>query len=207
MQTRKPNAKGWLRRNRTAFSHTASKSEIIGRRAFLSRAVGFLAALFLSPVVVRAAKSYAAALPEDPWLTLAVVQEHLFPPETDSPGAKEIKAIEYLRNVIADPAIDPDEKEFIMKGVKWLDDLALERHKAVFVRLPQLQQSTLLQQITKTTSGKNWISKLLSYLFEALLSDPVYGGNPHGIGWKWLGHQPGYPRPPMNKRYYDLLKL
>ena len=30
---------------------------------------------------------------------------------------------------------------------------------------------------------------------EALLTDPAYGGNPDGIGWRWLGHTPGYPRP------------
>jgi gluconate 2-dehydrogenase gamma chain len=27
----------------------------------------------------------------------------------------------------------------------------------------------------------------------------VYGGNPDGIGWRWLGHVPGYPRPPADK--------
>ena len=39
------------------------------------------------------------------------------------------------------------------------------------------------------------------YIFEALLSDPVYGGNPEGIGWRWLGHRPGFPRPNQRNRY------
>lgn len=207
MRTKKSRVKCWWRRNRSTFPHRVSKSEIIGRRAFLARAAGFLATLLLSPVVVRAAKNYSSLMPKDPWMTLSIVQEQLFPSETDSPGAKEINAIEYLRNVLADPVIDRGEKEFILNGVKWLNDFALERHKAVFARLSLSQRATLLQEITKTTAGRNWISKLLSYLFEALLSDPVYGGNPNGIGWKWLGHRPGYPRPPMDKRYYDLLKL
>jgi len=32
----------------------------------------------------------------------------------------------------------------------------------------------------------------------------VYGGNPDGIGWKWLEHQPGYPTPPADKSWYKL---
>jgi gluconate 2-dehydrogenase gamma chain len=40
---------------------------------------------------------------------------------------------------------------------------------------------------------------------EALLTDPAYGGNPGGIGWRWLQHVPGYPRPPMDKIYPELL--
>jgi len=47
---------------------------------------------------------------------------------------------------------------------------------------------------------------LLTYLLEALLADPVYAGNPNGIGWKWLQHQPGFPRPTKNKKYFKLDK-
>jgi gluconate 2-dehydrogenase gamma chain len=54
------------------------------------------------------------------------------------------------------------------------------------------------------TNGKQWISTILRYILEALLTDPIYGGNPNAIGWKWLDHQPGFPRPPANKRYYLL---
>ena len=50
----------------------------------------------------------------------------------------------------------------------------------------------------------NWLSLLLTYLLEALLADPVYGGNPGGIGWQWLAHQPGFPTPPADKTWYKL---
>ena len=36
--------------------------------------------------------------------------------------------------------------------------------------------------------------------------DPVYGGNPDGIGWKWLMHPPGFPRPPKGKTYHAFLE-
>ncbi|MDR4507911.1 MAG: gluconate 2-dehydrogenase subunit 3 family protein [Candidatus Brocadiaceae bacterium] len=207
MSIKKYNIKCRRQGKRDVFLRGKHGSGSIGRRTFLSGAVGFIATLLLSPVVARTVKSHASALTEDPWQTLSIVQDHLFPSEANSPGAKEINAISYLRNMLADPVTDTDEKEFILNGVKWLNELAVERHEAVFMDLTLLQQSALLQQISKTTAGRNWISKLLSYLLEALLSDPVYGGNPDGVGWKWLEHRPGYPRPPMNKRYYDLLKI
>ena len=207
MRIKKHNAKYRWRRKREVFPRSKPGSESIGRRTFLSGAAGFIATLLLSPVIARTVKSHASALTKDPWQTLSVVQDHLFPSEADAPGAKDINAISYLRNMLADPVTDNDEKAFILNGVRWLNELAIERREAVFADLPHLQQSTLLQQITKTKEGRNWVSKLLSYLLEALLSDPVYGGNPDGIGWKWLEHRPGYPRPPMNKRYYDLLKI
>ncbi len=178
----------------------------INRRTFLLRVVGFLATLFFPSVSARAAKNHSSIEREEPWLTIDVVHNHLFPSETDSPGAKEINALAYLRNVIGNPMIDQEEKEFIVNGVKWLNDLSLEQHKAVFAQLSYSQRTDILHQITKSKSGRRWVSKLLSYIFEALLSDPVYGGNPDGIGWKWLNHHPGFPRPPKHKRYWNLRK-
>lgn len=181
-------------------------SRFINRRTFLSRTAGFLATLFFSPVIVRAAKEHTSIQLKDPWATIDVVQDHLFPSETDSPGAKEINAITYLRNVISSPSIDQEEKEFILNGVKWLNDLSLEMHETVFTQLSYSQRTDMLHQITKSKAGRKWISKLISYIFEALLGDPVYGGNPDGIGWKWLDHHPGFPRPPKHKRYWKLRK-
>ena len=179
----------------------------INRRTFLLRVAGFITTFFLPPFIARAAKDRPAIQLKDPWLTIDVVQDHLFPSETDSPGAKEINAITYLRNVIASPAIGLEEKEFILNGVKWLNDLSLEKYEAVFTQLTYSQRTDMLHKITQSKAGRRWISKLLSYIFEALLGDPVYGGNPDGIGWKWLNHHPGFPRPPKHKRYWELRKI
>ena len=61
-----------------------------------------------------------------------------------------------------------------------------------------------LRELEKTGAGRSWITELLHYLFEALLTDPVYGGNPGGIGWKWLDHTPGFRRPSKDKRFFLL---
>ena len=63
------------------------------------------------------------------------------------------------------------------------------------------KQNEILVKIEKSSFGESWLSLILYYLIEALLLDPVYGGNPNGIGWKWLEHQPGFPRPNLNQTY------
>ena len=63
----------------------------------------------------------------------------------------------------------------------------------------------MLRRIAASPAGENWLSTLILYLMEALLTDPAYGGNPGGIGWRWLRHTPGYPRPTPDKTYPRLL--
>jgi gluconate 2-dehydrogenase gamma chain len=183
----------------------------ISRREFLHRLalLGSLAACYPAATLAqRRAGVELEPLPawrnEDPWKTLAEVQEHLFPASAETPGAGDIQALVYLRNTIENPAADGEDREFVFNGVGWLNDLAEETFQQNFVALGEQQRETLLRQIEQSRAGSNWLSLLLTYLLEALLADPVYGGNPNGIGWEWLEHQPGYPRPPADKTWYRL---
>jgi gluconate 2-dehydrogenase gamma chain len=182
-----------------------SRRELLRRLAML----GSLAACYpLATLAERRTGVESEAPPvwrnEDPWKTLAAVQEHLFPAAADTPGAGDIQALVYLRNTIENPAADGDDREFVFNGVGWLNDLAQETLQQNFVALDEQQRETLLRQIEQSRAGRNWLSLLLTYLLEALLADPVYGGNPDGIGWEWLEHQPGFPRPPEDKTWYRL---
>lgn len=165
------------------------------RRAFLIAGASGLGALF--------AVSHAAAIPgvANPWPVLAAVQDHLFPSELEAPGAREIRALAYLQGVLADPAGDRAEQGFILKGVDWLEGLCRQRHRASFLDLDALRREQVLREVAGTEKGENWLETLLLYLCEALLADPVYGGNADGVGWAWLRHQPGYPRPTPDKRH------
>lgn len=146
----------------------------------------------------------ATWLQTDPWKTIAAVQEHLFPAGDDVPGAGDIRAAHYLHATIENPSADGEDREFIINGAGWLNDLGNERYQKVFIDLDEQQREVLLRDIEDSRAGRNWLSLLLTYLMEALLADPVYGGNPGGIGWKWLQHQPGYPTPPEDKAWYRL---
>jgi len=189
-----------------------SDKTTITRRTFLHRLVllGTLAATFPAEMLAQrrtqpvATGSADAWLSKEPWQTLAAVQQHLFPATAEAPGAADIRAIHYLHKTLENPAADGDDKIFLTRGVGWLNEQTQKSYRQPFVALDETQRETVLRDIEQSRAGRNWLSSLLTYLLEALLADPVYGGNPQGIGWKWLEHQPGFPRPPDDKRWYQL---
>jgi len=189
-----------------------SKFSGISRRQFIQTIAVFSASW---PIAGMASvKSFGASHIEtyknlsDPWLTLASVQEHLFPAgdSTDqpSPGAKDIAALRFLRNMLDAPDTESEEKSFILNGVNWLNDLSLKNYQSKFINLNTENKETALRQIETSNAGNRWLSLIMSYLIEALLSDPVYGGNKDQQGWKWLEHIPGYPTPSVDKVYFKL---
>ncbi len=193
---------------------TTDHKEAISRRTFLNRlallgslAAGYPAALMAQKRSGTDPESLPVWAGENPWKTLVEVQQHLFPASADTPGASDFQAIVYLRNTLENPAADGEDKEFIFNGVGWLNDLAQSRTQQAFVALDEAQRELLLREIEQSQAGRNWLSLLLTYLLEALLSEPVYGGNPNGIGWKWLEHQPGFPTPPEARTWHKLTAL
>ena len=140
------------------------------------------------------------------WQSIAQVQEVLFPAAKDIPGAGDIGASIYLHKAIENPNADGDDKEFIFLGVGWLDELTQQRYKKLFIKLTLEQQEKIITETVQTRAGRKWVSLLLTYILEALLAEPVYGGNRNGIGWQWLEHQPGYPTPSADKTWDQLLQ-
>jgi gluconate 2-dehydrogenase gamma chain len=193
--------------NQAAFDET-----VISRRTFIKRLtlLASLAAAYPASLLaqhraqMKSAVTPAPWLADDPWKTLAAVQQHLFPAADDVPGAADIGAIHYLHNSLENPDADGEDRSFIFNGVGWLNDLTQENYQRPFVALNDSRREELLRQIEQSRAGRNWLSLLLTYLLEALLADPVYGGNPKGIGWDWLEHQPGYPTPPADKVWYRI---
>jgi gluconate 2-dehydrogenase gamma chain len=140
------------------------------------------------------------------WSTIGAVQDHLLPSEPDSPGARDLNATAYLDRTLADPKFDPDIRGFILKGIGWLDEIAREQQGLAFHQVETAGREDLLRRIAGKGAGERWLSTLITYSLEAMLADPLYGGNPGGIGWKWLDHDPGQPRPAADKIYGRLGK-
>lgn len=178
----------------------------VSRRHFIQGMSAITAGMLL-PVSTKAkTQPRTAARPQQaPWPTLAAVQQHLFPSEADSPGASDINATSYLKNLIEDAGHDKDERDFILNGPTWLNELAKTEYEKPFTQLDATQREQLLQRIAGSEAGENWLSLLLVYIFEALLSSPIYGGNPDGVGWRWLEHNPGFPQPTNTNSYKKLL--
>ncbi len=135
---------------------------------------------------------------------LAQVQMQLLPDDGDGPSAQDINGVDYLEWAMTDQQnIQDGDPDFIRKGIGWLDDLAVQTKGEVFIQLDQTNQHNIIEKIAGSSAGENWLSLLMYYLTEALLLDPVYGGNPDQIGWNWLEHQAGFPRPTSETTYRD----
>lgn len=169
------------------------------RRAFLRQslktAVGVAALPLTGSLLACSDSAGEPNLALDPWHTIAAVQERLFPRDAGSPGANDIHAVNYLFNTIHAPDFDAEERQFLLEGVTHLNALCQEHKQQPFISLTPDVQESMLRQTSESSVGDRWLGGLLTYILEALLADPVYGGNPNGIGWQWLEHTPGFPRP------------
>ncbi len=174
------------------------REQLLDRRRFLLGLAGGSLSLLLPLSAGAEAKTLDEA---GRWRLIADVQDRLFPSEPEAPGARELNALAYLQWVVGDRNIDAQERAFILQGCDWLESLSRERHGQGFTVLDAEPQEAMLEQVARSEAGENWLATLLLYLLEALLSDPVYGGNPQAIGWRWLQHRPGFPRPDEHNRY------
>jgi gluconate 2-dehydrogenase gamma chain len=192
---------------------TKMKASKIDRREFLMRMAILSAgtAFPLSSCATEFKKGIAQGhdpkiLSKDEWRVLVATQDILFPSEENAPGAREINAAAFVQWVISDKALDPAERKFLKDGLRWLNEEAVERWEKNFVEMEPANQDKLLQHVETHDWGSSWLAVMLLHIFEALLSDPQYGGNPGGVGWKWLDFNPGQPRPAKDKLYgnFDL---
>ena len=157
--------------------------------------MGAGAALLLLPSEGKASYAVTVTVLDEPFQTIAAVHRDLFPGSVHVPSPHFLKALDYLGGVLKDPYIDDEEKLFLKNGTIWLNDAARERFGKAYYLLDEERRQRVLRSVSEKTWGENWLWTLFSYLFEALLCDPVYGANTHEAGWHWLGHVPGYPRP------------
>jgi gluconate 2-dehydrogenase gamma chain len=145
------------------------------------------------------------------WKTIIAVQEHLLPSDvansrtkSKAPSAIDVNSKAYLYAILADPGRDNEDRILVKEGLIDLQDICWKKYKKTFIGCTIKQREESLRALEKTPIGRPWLMTVLGYIFEALLVDPIYGGNPKGMGWKWLEHNPGLPRPTVNQRYFLL---
>jgi gluconate 2-dehydrogenase gamma chain len=136
--------------------------------------------------------------------TLQMVHEHLFPGGSNSPGVSDINSVDYVKKILTDPQVKTSRKKLILFGINWTNETAVEMYNAPFISLSSNQKEGVVKDLIKYKNGERWVSYNLTYILEALLADPIYGGNTNQSGWNWLKHQPGYPRPDLRTKYQHL---
>jgi len=152
----------------------------------------------------HSAKNIDPGLSRRQWKTIIAVQDHLFPSEAKAPGAKEVNSQAYLYAVLSDAGRDDEDRQLVINGLIELQDICWQQDKELFIKLNHVQRERALRTFEKTSNGSPWLMTILGYIFEALLVDPIYGGNTNELGWQWLEHQAGLPRPTLKTRYFLL---
>ena len=177
---------------------------IMSRRNFIG---GMLAAgaIVSSPQIKAISFVTGDYLNENQLLLIKTIQEILFPSDGEGPGAKDIMADRYLLWVLSDERLDPEERDYIILGISWVEETAEEEYSQSFNKLSQTEKENLIDLISKESWGRSWLGVILNFIFEALLSDPQYGGNPDGIGWQWLNFNAGNPRPSKPLLYPEIV--
>ena len=156
----------------------------------LSSRRNFLKAGFLSSAVfvMSGCELFSITTPQD---TIKVLQNDLFS------KAKElgISTTSYMSIILHHSRVSDEDKRFIKNGVKWLNEEAVKMYKTNYVKLLSTQREKVLKSIVQTQWGESFMYNMNSYLFEAMLGDPIYGSNNKEAGWNWLEFKGGEPRP------------
>ncbi len=124
------------------------------------------------------------------WKIIESVYQHLFPKTSKFSGALDLNMIDFIKIITKDKYFDKDDFALLIKGAK-----KLYKVNNNFINLSIYEKEKVLRKIEQTSFGQNWLSTLMYYGFEAMLSDPIYGGNKNQKGWRSLNHNSGFPRP------------
>ncbi len=136
---------------------------------------------------------------------LAAAAERIFP-RTDTPGAIEIGALDYIRIALAGDyaSLLP----FYRQGLRAIDEHARTRFGARFASLSGDEQDLILGEfesgaVPKFKKAAEFFATLRSHVLEGVFGEPHYGGNKDMLGWRLVGfpgQQFGYADPYINKR-------
>ena len=155
------------------------------RRVFIASTVLAGTALALLP---QGAKT---SLNIEPFKVIEAVHAVLFPKGLKAPSASEFGATAYLATVSTHSSFWKDDLKFLSHGAT----LLIEEESDFLTMNPSDRDEALRDFVSDSPKGESWVALILFYTLEALLSNPIYGGNRDELGWKWLNHHTGEPQP------------
>lgn len=177
------------------------KDTLISRRMF----IGTSLTLCLGAIAYTQIRPSATIFYANEIQVILHASYHLFPDSKVGPSARDLQISHYLSGVFADKRLFKEDKDRFLKGGYWLEESSYEVFNKSFLNLNKNEKENLFQEISTERWGEAFMFTCLNYIFEALLSAPVYGSNTDAIGWKWLDHSPGFPQPKTKEEIsYDL---
>ena len=165
----------------------------LNRRDILAFALFSPLLLYAKPKDISYAKR--VTLLQEPYQSISLLHTDLFYATRFFKILNNINTIAYLKGVLNDRYVSQKEKEFIQSGVTWLHERSQAEFGAKYYQLDFAGRQKVLELITHEYWGERWVSTIMTYFFEAVFCDPIYGGNEDFIGSKALGFINGVPRP------------
>jgi len=159
----------------------------MNRRFFILATIGAGTALALLPQNSKTHIDIA------PFKVIEAVQQTLFPKNLKAPSASQFGATNYLLLVSHHSSFVKSDLKFLKYGAT----LLINYENNFLTMNPKERDEALRDFIDSSSKAENWLSLLLFYTLEALLSDPIYGGNRSELGWRWLNHNTGQPQPKL----------
>lgn len=129
------------------------------------------------------------------WRTFEAAADQLLPRDAWGPGARDVNAVGYTDAALADPSVRPAVRTQLVDGLGALDQLARRRGARTFALLAGPARDGVLRAFEAKPEGLAWMRSAMGFVLEALLGDPLHGGNPEGIGWAWAEVPELKPRP------------
>ena len=123
--------------------------------------------------------------------TISAVQQHMFPPKSKLPSAKDMHVTQFLFETITHKSFDRDIISFVLEGAQEL----VSREKGRFISMTSVDKEKALRAYEETNYGSSWLERIMTLTMEGMFSDPIYGSNVKEEGWKAVGAYGGYPRP------------
>jgi gluconate 2-dehydrogenase gamma chain len=135
---------------------------------------------------------------------LAAIAERIFP-STDTPGAVQIGALDYIEIALAGDyaALLP----LYRQGLRAVEERAQARFGARFAALSGEQQDSILGEfeagaVPKFKKAGEFFETVRYHVLEGVFCEPHYGGNKDMLGWRLVGfpgQQFGYADPYVDK--------
>lgn len=138
-------------------------------------------------------------------LIVCAIAERIFP-TTDSPGAVEIGALDYVETALAGDYAA--QAPLYRQGVRAVDRYARARFEKVFLRLTDAEKDAVLRDFEAGVpvffkQAAEFFETLRYHVLEGVFCEPQYGGNKDMIGWRLVnfpGQQFGYDDAYVNRR-------
>ncbi|MFK8046201.1 MAG: gluconate 2-dehydrogenase subunit 3 family protein [Crocinitomicaceae bacterium] len=125
----------------------------------------------------------------------------LFPDNGNGPSAGQINVIPHIIWTIQDKTFGYDAYDMFLISLEKLSEHCNDMYKKDFKELDTVNKNRVIESISVLKWGERLLSNTTNYIFEALVLDPSYNVNRNEVGWDWLGHIPGYPRPLQKDLY------